>query len=102
MGELQKLIGSAHPDEVHLVLGASTNLDDLKQIVSRYAPMQPNALFFSKLDETHRYGTIYCLAADTGIPLSYLSIGQDVPDDLMLAHSGKIASMVVEGAMKRG
>ena len=102
MGELQKLIGSAHPDEVHLVLGASTNLDDLKQIVSRYAPMQPNALFFSKLDETHRYGTIYCLAADTGIPLSYLSIGQDVPDDLMLAHSGKIASMVVEGAMTRG
>lgn len=102
MEDLQALIQAANPDETHLMVGAATNLDDLKQIVSRYAPMRPDALFFSKLDETHRYGSLYCLAADTGIPLSYLSIGQDVPDDLMLAHAGKIASMVVEGAMKRG
>ncbi|MFP6584411.1 MAG: flagellar biosynthesis protein FlhF [Candidatus Hydrogenedentota bacterium] len=102
MKDLQGLLESANPDEVHLVLSASTNQEDLKQTVSRYAMMKPSALFFTKLDETCRYGSVFCLAADTGIPLSYCSVGQDVPDDLMLAHSGKIASMVLEGQLKRG
>lgn len=102
MDDLKNLLDSANPDEVHLVLSASTNQDDLKRAVGKYAPMQPSALFFTKLDETSQYGTVFCLAADTGIPLSYCSVGQDVPDDLMLAHSGKIASMVVEGQLKRG
>lgn len=102
MGELRALLDAAAPDETHLVLSASTGLEDLKAVVSRYSVMKPTALYFSKLDETCRYGTLFCVAADTGLPLSYMSIGQDVPDDVELAHSGRLASMVVEGQLKRG
>ena len=102
MKELQTLIDAAEPDEIQLVLSASTSLDDLKAVVSRYASMKPTSVFFSKLDETYRYGQVFTLAADTGLPLSYFSVGQEVPDDLMLAHSGKLTSMVIEGKLKRG
>lgn len=102
MGDLRTLLEAANPDETHLLLSASTNFEDLKGVVSQFSAMKPTALFFSKLDETCRYGTIFCLAADTGLPLSYFSLGQDVPDDVELAHSGRLASMVVEGQLKRG
>ena len=102
MGELQVLIDAASPDEIQLVVSASTSLEDLKEVVARYSAMKPTAIFFSKLDETYRYGQLFSLAADTGLPLSYFSVGQDVPDDLMLAHSGKLTTMVIEGKLKRG
>lgn len=102
MADLKEFLEAAEPDETHLLVSASTSLDDLKEVVGRYSMMKPTALFCSKLDETHRYGRIYCLAADTGLPLSYLSVGQDVPDDVELAHTGRLASMVTEGKLKRG
>lgn len=102
MAELQTLLDAASPDEIQLVLSASTSLDDLKAVVARYSAMKPTAIFFSKLDETYRYGQVFSLAADTGLPLSYFSIGQDVPDDVQLAHTGKLTSMVIEGKLKRG
>lgn len=102
MKELQELIDVATPDEIQLVVSASTSLEDLKEVVMRYSMMKPTSIFFSKLDETYRYGQIFTLAADTGLPLSYFSVGQDVPDDLMLAHSGKLTNMVIEGKLKRG
>ena len=43
-----------------------------------------------------------CLAAETGLPLSYFSIGQNVPDDAVLAHPGMVANLVMEGGDRRG
>jgi len=98
--ELKELLAVARPDETHLLLSANTSIHNLQEAVNLYAPLEPTGLFMTKLDETRQYGAAYCLAAESGIPLSYFSTGQEVPDDIMLAHPGKLATMVIEGIQR--
>ncbi len=95
--ELRDMLEAAQPNETMLVLGANTQLDDLRQIVQNFAPLRPTSLFFSKLDETRRYGGVYTVLAETGLPLGYFSVGQNVPDDLILAQPGMVADVVLNG-----
>lgn len=96
------LLEAAEPDEVMLVVGAGTPLEDLRSAITRFSVLQPTSLLFTKLDETKRFGSAFCFAAETGLPLSYLSNGQNVPDDLVLAHHGMVANLVIEGGDRRG
>jgi len=97
MTELRTLLDAAQADEVHLLVSANTSLDDLRDCVTHFSILRPAALFFTKLDETRRYGQLFCLAAEAGLPLSYFSLGQDVPDDIMPASPGTVAKLVIEG-----
>ena len=102
ISESAAILDAAAPDEVMLSLGATTPIEDMQEIAKRFAPLKPTSLFFTKLDETRRYGPIYALAQETGLPISYLSIGQNVPDDVVLAHPGLVADLVMEGGDRRG
>ena len=102
MDEIREVLAAAKPDEVMMVLSASTPLEDLEGIAAQFSCLNPTSLLFTKLDETRRCGPMYCLAALGDLPLSYFSIGQNVPDDVLLADVGTIASMVVEGGKQRG
>lgn len=102
MDEIREVLAAAEPDEVMMVLSASTPLEDLQGISKQFSCLNPTSLLFTKLDETRRCGPMYCLAAAGDLPLSYFSIGQNVPDDVLLADMGTIASMVVEGGKQRG
>ena len=96
--ELREVLGAADPHETVLVLGASTPLDDARCIVENFSIVKPTALFFTKLDETRRFGQFYSLAIETGLPLSYFSTGQNVPDDLVLAQPAVVAQLLSGGA----
>lgn len=95
--ELRETFATLAPNEVMLVVSANTQLDDLRQAVEKFGCLCPTSLFFTKLDETKRYGPVFTLAVETGLPLSYLSMGQNVPDDLMLAQPGMVANLILEG-----
>lgn len=94
--ELKTLFDAALPDDVMLVLNAGTVAEDLRTIAARFGCLRPSSLLFSKLDETGRYGAMFDLAAETGLPLSYLSIGQNVPDDIETAAPSKVARLLLE------
>ena len=102
MGDVQKILDAARPDETLLVLGAATPLEDLRATAARFSCLKPTSLFFTKLDETRRYGALYALAEESALPLGYFSVGQNVPDDIVLAHPGMVADMVVRTGEKRG
>lgn len=97
MTDMRGLLDVAQPDEVHLLTSANTALEDVRDVVTHFSILKPTALFFTKLDETKRYGSLYCLAAEAGLPLSYFSVGQHVPDDIMPASPGAVAKLVIEG-----
>jgi len=97
MTDMRSLLDVAQPDEVHLLASANTSLEDLRDVVTHFSLLRPSALFFTKLDETKRYGQLYCLAVEAGLPLSYFSVGQQVPDDIMPASPGTVAKLVIEG-----
>ena len=55
-------------------------------------------LLFTKLDETHAYGSMFNEAVRSKKPISYLTIGQSVPQDIQVATQDKIAELIMLGS----
>jgi len=72
---------------VNLVLSAVTKYEDLMDIYKNFSVLPIDTLIFTKLDETKTYGNIFSLLLEVKKPVSYFSIGQEVPDDLIVANS---------------
>lgn len=71
--------------EVNLVLSATVKYEDMEDIYKNFSFLNLNSLIISKFDETKHFGTLLNFMLKYGVPMSYFSIGQEVPDDLMLA-----------------
>jgi flagellar biosynthesis protein FlhF len=78
----------------HLVLPASTREQELCRITRRLSDLPQLHLLFTKLDETESFGTIFEVAHQTGVPLSYWSIGRQVPGDIEVASSERLAAFL--------
>ena len=99
MKELFRLLSRLHPDEVHLVLSATTKDSDLDDIIERYRDAGVNRLLFTKLDETRRLGNVFNAVRKSGVPASYFTAGQSIPDDIELAQPGRFVQRLWEGRL---
>lgn len=88
---------SQYSISVYLVLSATTKYKDLKKIVALYEDISECNLIFTKLDETDAIGNILNIKLDTGMSLSYISYGQNVPDDIEIMNPQVIAKQVLGG-----
>lgn len=86
--------------DVSLVMSATTKYEDLKDIYHTFSTLGIDTLIFTKLDETHSYGNIFSLIYETKKPTSYLSIGQEVPNDLNVATSDFLIDCLLDGLIK--
>jgi flagellar biosynthesis protein FlhF len=77
---------------VHLTLAAATRRSELRACLDRYLPLSPRALLFTKLDEAVSLGALVNARAWCALPLSYITFGQRVPEDIARAHAGELAS----------
>lgn len=68
--------------EVYLVLSATTKYKDLVSIANTYKEMTEFKIIFTKLDETTSFGNLLNLKLYTGAELSYVTYGQNVPEDI--------------------
>lgn len=68
--------------EVYLVLSSTTKYRDLVSITDTYHEMTNYKIIFTKLDETTTYGNLLNIRIHTQAPLSYVTCGQNVPDDI--------------------
>ncbi len=82
MNDLINSVDTTAQKEVFLVLSASTKYRDLMKIADTYKGIADYKLIFTKLDETSTLGNIYNLKLYTGATLSYVTCGQNVPDDI--------------------
>jgi len=87
--------------EVNLVLSAGSKLEDLKEIYKNFSFLDIETLIFTKFDETKVFGTIFSLIYDIDKPVSYFSIGQEVPDDIVPASSDFLVECILEGFEKK-
>lgn len=65
-----------------LVLSLTSKTEDMLAIWERFENQRIDSLILTKADETATYGTIVNLASRVKIPCSYLTTGQNVPDDI--------------------
>lgn len=85
--EVARFIHS-HPDiESKLVLSATTQNGDMEDIFHKYMALSVRACIFSKLDESRFYGPIFNQAVRFRLPISYVTTGQKVPEDIEVASN---------------
>lgn len=83
--------------EVFLVLSATTKYRDLISIADTYSVMTDYKLIFTKLDETTTLGNLLNLKLYTGASLSYVTCGQNVPDDIEVFNPQKTVKQLLGG-----
>ncbi len=83
--------------DVHLTLSASTKSADLKHAVGRFERFRTTKLIFTRLDETSSLGDVLNEAIRTGKPISFLTNGQLIPEDLLEASKAQILDSAIGG-----
>ena len=68
--------------DIYLVVSATTKYRDLLAIADAYSEFTDYKLIFTKLDETTTLGNLFNLCMYTGASMSYITTGQNVPDDI--------------------
>lgn len=95
--ELTKLLNEIEEKEIYLVLSLATKYNDLVKITDVYNDITSYKLIFTKLDETSSYGNILNLKLKTNAMLSYVTFGQNVPDDISELNVHDIAKKILGG-----
>ena len=93
--ELKSLLGECRADEVHLVLSCVSGGLSLRRTAARFAALGVTALVLTKLDEVSALGGVLPLLRHTRLPVSYVTDGQNVPDDIEAADARKLARMIL-------
>jgi flagellar biosynthesis protein FlhF len=93
--ELKSMLGEAEPDEVHLVLSSTAGAKSLISTAERFADVGTTALLMTKLDEANSLGHLVSMVRSVPLPVSYLTDGQNVPDDIQVARAGAMAGMLL-------
>lgn len=83
--------------EVYLVVSATTKYRDLISIADTYKEMTEFKLIFTKLDETTTLGNLLNLRLHTGAQMSYITCGQNVPDDIDQFNAQETVKMLLGG-----
>lgn len=86
--------------QVYLVLNAGTKYSDLQEIASVYSGLTDFSIIFTKLDETSSAGAMLNMKVKTDCPLSYVTWGQNVPDDIGEIDPQKVAKQLLSGKKK--
>ncbi|GMV97377.1 MAG: hypothetical protein AMXMBFR83_17350 [Phycisphaerae bacterium] len=84
--------------ETHLVLSCTSHPGQLVQVAEKFAPLGVDRVVFTKLDEAVGLGVILNVANRLNLQLSYLTTGQDVPDDMEIGHRRRIAELILNRA----
>lgn len=82
--------------DTHLVLEATGNSADLLSAVERFAMFEPSKLLLTKLDETVTPGSALSAVFRSGKPVSFLSAGQRIPEDLQAASRQWLLGRLLE------
>ncbi len=91
--DLKGFLDFGMPIETHLLVSAMTKYSDLREIARAFSGLDYQKILVSKADETATFGAILSLLTDQPAGASYLTTGQCVPDDIIEADAGRLASL---------
>lgn len=83
--------------QVQLVVSAASGALDLAAVAERYRAVQPDRLVVTKLDEAAGPGAILSAAVRVGRPVSCVTDGQRVPEDLHAVTGPRLVDLVIPG-----
>jgi flagellar biosynthesis protein FlhF len=93
--ELRSLLSEAEADDVLLVLSATAGTRSLVATAEKFAAVGTTGLLLTKLDEATSLGHLVALTRECQLPVSYLTDGQNVPDDIQVAERRQLAYLML-------
>jgi len=98
VSELQSLFSHSEHSETYLVLSLTSKSGDMIEIADHFSKYALDKVIFTKMDETGSFGAIFNLLHAHNLRLSYMTNGQNVPDDLLLASSDQLCDLLLGGS----
>jgi flagellar biosynthesis protein FlhF len=83
--------------EVHLVIPAGATTAQIDELISRYSALAPTRLLFTKLDECDRAPELALSPTRTGLPITWVTTGQAVPEDIEQPTPARILELASGG-----
>ncbi|ANE47554.1 hypothetical protein SY83_16120 [Paenibacillus swuensis] len=97
VSELNSLLRSEGVSETYLVLSLTMKYRDMKAVAENFIKYNVDKVLFTKADETDSYGAVANLMYDFDLKLSYVTHGQNVPDDIKEADVQRLTEQLMEG-----
>ncbi len=94
--------GQMQPVRKYLVAQANTQYAAMQRIVDAYQRIKLDGCIFTKLDECYSLGEILSIAVENQLPLSYVTDGQQVPEDIKIADAKSLVSAAAKLYKKYG
>ncbi|MBI3911637.1 MAG: flagellar biosynthesis protein FlhF [Armatimonadetes bacterium] len=95
IAEQARALAAAEPTEVHLLLAASASIAALHHAGAGFAVTRPTHLLLTKRDEAVEFGPTVSALVEAGLPVSYVTTGQNVPQDIEAADPAALAAAVL-------
>ncbi|MCA9160601.1 MAG: hypothetical protein KDA72_19855, partial [Planctomycetales bacterium] len=95
LSELHRFLKLAQPHSTQLVVSATSSAAHAAQAVERFSVLAPTNLLITKLDEAVDFGSWFTLLERTPLSISYLTHGQQVPQDIMVASARRLSSLLL-------
>jgi len=101
MNELRQFLNAVKPHETHLVISSTCGHRNVESVLEQFSAFDIDRIVLTKLDEAVGCGIILTVLQRTKQKLSYVTVGQDVPDDIEAGEPRKLAELIVPGVAAR-
>ena len=95
LGRLKGFTTKNLVDETHLLVSLNTKREDIDNVMKHFSNLKPDKILLTKVDETSTYGDIINMRKKYELPYSYITFGQDVPDDITVAKEEKLLEFLI-------
>ncbi|MBN1442748.1 MAG: flagellar biosynthesis protein FlhF [Planctomycetes bacterium] len=96
MAELDDFLAATPQAEVHLVLSSTTHARTIENIAERFSSIHYHRIILTKVDESVSMGALVGSLLRMGRPVSFVTDGQNVPDDIMVGDPERLADLVLK------
>jgi len=93
--ELRAILAEANADEIQLVLSCIASTNSLTRSIQQFAKVGTTSILLTKLDEATGLGNLLPLFRDSNLPISYLTNGQNVPNDIEPVNASKLSRIIL-------
>jgi flagellar biosynthesis protein FlhF len=97
----KEFLDAAGTHDSFLVLSATGSSKNLIDVAERFKLFNYNSIMFTKIDEAVSFGNILNISVATNVPITFLTNGQIIPDDIISADSDFLAKMILTGKVSQ-
>ena len=95
LDELRGLIPGDLNISTHLLLSIATAESEMNKAADNFRCLKYQSYIFTKRDETQKCGIILNQIMEQSLPVSYITTGQNVPEDIELAEKTKLLKLII-------